>query len=58
MCFDFHVLLFVLKDANKAFLREFEKYFTTKRIPIGKLHSEYSNDLIQIIQAKLRRLKK
>ena len=41
-----------MQEANAAFLAEFGKYFTIKRVSRNKLHPEYRNEMVEIIKAK------
>ena len=38
-------------------MTELSKYYSIKKIPMHKLHDDYKNDMVEIIQAKLIRKK-
>ena len=44
--------------ANQTFLEELSRYFTWKRVPKSKLDEEYSNSLIEVVEAKPIKVRK
>jgi predicted nicotinamide N-methyase len=45
-------------DANQEFLAELHTHYSIKKISRKKLHPDFSNDLVQLIEAKMLRTKK
>jgi len=46
------------EEANNAFLEEFGKHFSYKKIPRKKMHKDYNNELVVLLEGKPHRKKK
>lgn len=51
----FSLSIISLQVVNTAFLLEMGRSFTIKRVPPSKLHRDFNNDMVQVIQCRLTR---